>query len=145
MRTYYPKYLDKEIYKRVLSVAKDYYEMIKARKLIEYDKMNSTPNHESGVHSEGISNPVQSIVEQIEKHTRVLDERIRAIDRIIALFPSHEQKFIIQNVMYGVPICHCDTRNCERTCQVIRHDFIVQLAIELGETIDSFQSGADMG
>jgi len=143
LRTYYPKYLGKEVYKRVTSIAHSYYGDIKEIKIIEYDKIHSSPSYESGVHSSGISKPVQSIAEQIDKHTRILREHIRAVDCTLSKFPSHEQEFIKQNVLLGIPMIHCNTRDCERTCQAIRHDFLVMLAVELGEVF--FEIGADAG
>ena len=81
------------------------------------------------MHGSGISKPVQSVTEQIEKHTALLQKRVSAVDRALAVFPDHEQRFIMQNV------CGSDTLNCERTCQAIRHDFLITLASELGEIL----------
>lgn len=65
MRTYIPKYLDKEVYKRVLSVARSYEDNKRRIKSIEFDRIYSTPD--CTVHGSGISKPVQSVTEQIEK------------------------------------------------------------------------------
>ena len=70
MRTYIPKYLDKEVYKRVLSVARSYEDNKRRIKSIEFDRIYSTPD--CTVHGSGISKPVQSVTEQIEKHTALL-------------------------------------------------------------------------
>lgn len=131
MRTYIPKYLDKEVYKRVLSVARSYEENKRRIKYIEYDRIHSTPNYT--LHGSGISKPVQSAVEQIEKHTALLCKHIAAVDRSLAYFSENEQKFIMQNICSNVPMRYCDTMDCERTGQVIRHDFLITLASELGE------------
>ena len=131
MRTYIPKYLDKEVYKRVLSVARSYEDNKRRIKTIEFNAICSSPN--CTVHGSGISKPVQSITEQIDKHTHLLYERVSAVDRSLAAFPEHERKFLIQNVCSKVPMRYCDTRNCERTGQAIRHDFLITLASELGE------------
>lgn len=133
MRTYIPKYLDKEVYKRVLSVARSYEDNKRRIKSIEYDKIHSSPDFT--VHSSGISKPVQSISEQIEKHTALLQKRVDAVDRALAVFPNHEQRFIMQNVCGKTPMIYCDTLNCERTGQTIRHDFLIALASELGEIL----------
>ena len=87
------------------------------------------------MHGSGISKPVQSVTEQIEKHTALLQKRVSAVDRALAVFPDHEQRFIMQNVCGSTPMIYCDTLNCERTCQTIRHDFLITLATELGEIL----------
>ena len=133
MRTYIPKYLDKEVYKRVLSVARSYEDNKRRIKSIEFDWIYSTPD--CTVHGSGISKPVQSVTEQIEKHTALLQKRVSAVDRALAVFPDHEQRFIMQNVCRSTPMIYCDTLNCERTCQAIRHDFLITLASELGEIL----------
>lgn len=133
MRTYIPKYLDKEVYKRVLSVARSYEDNKRRIKSIEFDRIYSTPD--CAVHGSGISKPVQSVTEQIEKHTALLRKRVTAVDRALAVFPEHEQHFILQNVCENTPVIYCDTLNCERTGQAIRHDFLITLATELGEII----------
>lgn len=41
MRTYIPKYLDKEVYKRVLSVARSYEDNKRRIKSIEFDRITA--------------------------------------------------------------------------------------------------------
>lgn len=131
MRTYIPKYLDKETYKRVLSVARSYEDDKQRINSIEFDRIYSTPD--CAIHGSNISKPVQSIVEQIEKHTALLRSRVQAVEKALDTFPEHERRFIIQNVCEKTPIRYCNTLNCERTGQTIRHDFLIILAAELGE------------
>ncbi len=131
MRTYIPKYLDKEVYKRVLSVARSYEDNKHRISSIEFDRIYSTPDHT--VHGSGISNPVQSITEQVEKHTALLHSHVRAVEKALDAFPEHERRFIIQNICEKTPMRYCNTFNCERTGQAIRHDFLIMLAAELGE------------
>lgn len=134
MRKYYPKYLDAEVYKRVVSVARSYDNDKRCIKAIEYDAIHSSPAR-NGKDSGGVSKPVEQIVERIDKHTRVLCGRTEAVERTLRKFPEHEQEFIRRNLLSGVPMIYCGMRDNERALKSIRHDFLILLAEELGEIL----------
>lgn len=79
MRTYIPKYLDKEVYKRVLSVARSYEDNKRRIKSIEFDRIYSTPD--CTVHGSGISKPVRNRLKSIplcfKSGFLLLTERLR--------------------------------------------------------------------
>ncbi len=81
---YYPKYVDKEVYKRVVSVARSYYQDLNKIKQIENDYiyMSSRPEGAGG-RSNYISDPTYSTVNQIDKHTKVLRERTQAVEKAL--------------------------------------------------------------
>lgn len=134
MRTYYPKYLEKEIYKRVLSIARSYYQDLNKIKQIENDYIYTTSRPDgAGGRNSYISDPTFNIANQIEKHTKLLRNRTEAVSMVLAMFSEEEQDTIKQNIMQGVPMIYCDTNKSERSVQKIRHDFLITLAIKLGE------------
>ena len=130
MRTYYPKYLDREVYKRVVSTAGSYDRDKKLIKRIEADAIFRTP---TGQGSPDIPRPVERAAEQIEKHTRLLRYRTEAVERALARFDDEEQLFLQQNLLSGIAIPYCRTLKSERSCQTVRHEFLIALAEELGE------------
>ncbi len=136
MGEYYPKYLEKETYRRVLSVAKSYQDDLKKIKIIENDCIMATskPNN-FGVRNNIISDPTFNITQQIEKHTALLRKRTNAVENTLNKFPQEEQKIIKQNIFCGIPLIYCDTQKSERTGKRIRHNFLMLLALELGEAL----------
>lgn len=135
MRTYYPNYLEKETYRRTLSVARSYYEDLKKIKIIENDLIMSTSRPEAlGGRSAFVSDPTYNIAQQIEKHTAVLRVRTDAVEKTFRTLTKEEQEIIRANVLEGVPLIYCNTGNSEITCKRIRNKFLVRLAVELGET-----------
>lgn len=134
MRRYYPKYLDKEVYKRVLSVARSYYQDLNKIKQIENDYifMSSQSN---GAGSNNITDTTFNKVYQIEKHTKLLRQRTKAVEKSMSKFTDEEQNIIRQNIMQEVPMIYCDTSKSERSIKTIRHGFLMLLANELGEVV----------
>ena len=136
MRNYFPNYLEKETYRRTLSVARSYYEDLKKIKIIENDLIMATsrPNGEGG-RSGYVSDPTYNITQQIEKHTAVLRTRTDAVGKTLRTLTEEEQEIIEANVLEGVPLIYCNTIKSEKTCKRIRNKFLVRLAVELGETL----------
>lgn len=132
MRNYYPKYLEEEVYKRVTSVARSYDRDKALIRRIEQDNIFRSPTGAGGT---GIGKPVERAVEQIDKHTRLLRYRTEAVERALAMFGKDEQSFLRQNLLSGIAIPYCHTLKCERSCQSLRHDFLIMLAEELGEIL----------
>lgn len=130
MKTYYPKYLDREVYKRCVSTAGSYDRDKKLIKRIEADAIFRSP---TGQGSSDILKPVERAAEQIEKHTRLLRYRTEAVERALARFGEEEQLFLQQNLLSGIAIPYCRVLKSERTCQTVRHEFLIALAEELGE------------
>lgn len=130
MRTYYPKYLDREVYKRCISTARSYDQDKKLIKRIEADAILHSP---TGQGSSDISKPVERATEQIDKHTRLLRYRTEAVEHALAHFGKEEQLFLKQNLLSGIAIPYCRVLKSERSCQIVRHEFLIALAEELGE------------
>lgn len=127
----YPKYLDREVYKRVVSVASSYY-TDKAR-LQDLEQLILCPGKQEGPGGGGVGNPTAVQAERLIKYTGKIRERIEAVEKTLELFDRGQQAFIRQNLFSGVKISYCNTEKSERTCQRLRHDFLVALAINLGE------------
>lgn len=134
MRTYCPNYIDKEIYKRVLSVAKSYYDDLNKIKQIESDYLYISSSKGS-VKSGSISDPTYSKMIQIEKHTKVLKYRTDAVKNTLKVFSNEEKDVLIQNIVKGIPMIYCNTQKSERSIQRLRHSFVMLLATELGEVL----------
>lgn len=134
MREYYHRYLPKEVYRRTLSVARSYYDDLKAIKDIE-DKYIFPGQKGDYVHARsGHGDPTANAASQIIKHTQMLRKRTDAVKKILENFTVQEQAVIISNVMKKQPL-HQSEYFSERTAQKLRHDFLVNLAIELGEIL----------
>lgn len=135
MREYVPQYLEKETYRRVLSVARSYYQDLNKIRQIENDIIMATSRPEAGGRSSYISDTTYNQAQQIEKYTSVLRARTDAVEWALSKFNEHEQDAIKQNLFKGIPMIYCDVKYSERGMQRLRHDFLMMLAIELGETI----------
>lgn len=133
-KLYYQKYIDKEVYKRVLSVARSYYQDLNKIKQIETDYIfMSSQSHGAG--GNNISDPTYSIVNQIEKHTKVLRSRTTAVEKALSKFNPKERDLIMQNLINNNPILYCNTLVSEVTAKRLRQRFIICLASELGEVV----------
>lgn len=111
MRTYYPKYIEKEVYNRTLSVARSYFDDLEKIKTLE--------------------NKTYELKKQIE----LLKYRTQAVEKTLCDFSEEERKAIKQNIIKGIPIINCNVNLSERSIIALRKDFIKNLAINLGELI----------
>ena len=111
LRTYYPKYIEKEVYNRTLSVARSYFDDLEKIKTLE--------------------NKTYELKKQIE----LLKYRTQAVEKTLELFSEEEQKAIKQNIIKGIPIINCNVNLSERSIITLRKEFIKNLAINLGELI----------
>ena len=113
MRTYYPKYIEKEVYNRTLSVARSYFDDLKKIKILK--------------------NENKSI--EFKRQIELLEYRTQAVEKTLSEFNEEERKAINQNIIKGIPIINCNVNLSERSVITLRKDFIKNLAINLGELI----------
>lgn len=118
MKKYYPKYIEKEIYIRTLSVANSYYLDKQKLKEIKFNQKYCKKKNE-----------------EIKKHADLLNYRVQAVENTLELFSDEEQKAIKQNIIESTPMIYCNVNLSERSLVNLRKEFIQTLAKNLGELI----------
>lgn len=113
MRTYYPKYIEKEVYNRTLSVARSYFD--------DLEKIKTLKN--------------ENKANELKKQIELLKYRTQAVEKTLCDFNEEERKAIKQNIIKGIPIINCNVNLSERSIITLRKEFIKNLAINLGELI----------
>ena len=111
MRTYYPKYIEKEVYNRTLSVARSYFDDLKKIKILENETY------------------------ELKKQIELLKYRTQAVEKTLCDFSEEERKAIKQNIIEGTPMIYCNVNLSERSLVNLRKEFIQTLAKNLGELI----------
>lgn len=113
MRTYYPKYIEKEVYNRTLSVARSYFDDLKKIKILK--------------------NENKSI--EFKRQIELLEYRTQAVEKTLSEFNEEERKAIKQNIIESTPMIYCNVNLSERSLVNLRKEFIQTLAKNLGELI----------
>lgn len=110
MREYIPRRIPEEAYKRTISVCRD-------RRRIKEMTIDPASRKRGAT---------------LCAH-KLAEDRITAYEKVISEFHAGERHVIEQNIINRVPLSHIETPLSLATMKRIKSEFIMKLAVELGE------------
>lgn len=117
-------YLPRSLYRRILSVVRDYDRRYEERDIILY---GSKKNDDGMPHGTDITNPTENSALKI----MLIDDEINAVDNALKVIPVEYRLHIFDNVRYGKKYNDYDCPACRNTWSKWRVRFLYEVAKNL--------------
>ena len=135
------KRIPKEVYKDCTRLAKSYYDLIEQRRQIEKEILYGSSGPSDGMpHGSGAGNPTAMKAEKLIREKEQVDYYLGALQRAYDNLPDEWGMKLIWNNLFRFPpiTLECLQNRYHypmslRTMKTIRHDYIVNVARELGK------------
>ena len=131
--------IEKEVYCYCVKIAKSYYDLIEERRQIEKEILYGSSGPSDGMpRGSGTGDPTAAKAERLMQEKARVDKQLSAIQRAFDRLEDKWEQMLIRDNLFRHPWVSMEcliARGCPMsvpTMKRIRHDFIVDVARELG-------------